>query len=234
MYGKHIILHQLINTIIMDTSSPALNRRKFIKKASLATVGTIGVTSVTAMYTTPLLSTQEDLINVVGPKNGYAPQIGTLVSMMNWMRSVILNQVQNLDQRQLDFLLDDQANTIGAMLMHLAATERFYQIHTLESKSWGDWSKADKKRWNVASGLGDKARKDIKGQDLNYYLDTLDEVRSHTLKELANRDDEWLLKVDQDWYWGPTNAYCKWFHVVEHESNHNGQIKLIQSRIPNS
>jgi len=223
----------LINTIIMNTSSSGLNRRKFIKTASLATVGTIGLTSVTAMCT-PATNMQEDLINVVGPKSGYSPQIGTLVSMMNWMRNVVVNQVEGLDQKQLDFLLDDEANTIGAMLLHLAATERFYQIHTLEGKSWGSWSNADKKRWNVASGLGDKARKQIKDQELSYYLDALDEVRSHTLKELANRDDEWLLKVDQDWFWGPTNAYCKWFHVVEHESNHNGQIKLIKSRIPNS
>jgi hypothetical protein len=25
-----------------------------------------------------------------------------------------------------------------------------------------------------------------------------------------------------------TNNYCKWFHVVEHESNHNGQINMDQ------
>lgn len=31
---------------------------------------------------------------------------------------------------------------------------------------------------------------------------------------------------------GPTNNYCKWFHVCEHESNHNGQIKFLKSRLP--
>lgn len=39
---------------------------------------------------------------------------------------------------QLDFLLDDKANSIGSMLLHLAATERFYQVHTFEGKNWGD------------------------------------------------------------------------------------------------
>ena len=43
-----------------------------------------------------------------------------------------------------------------------------------------------------------------------------------------------LMAVDKDWGWGPTNNYCKWFHVCEHESNHNGQIKFFRKRIPGS
>jgi hypothetical protein len=39
------------------------------------------------------------------------------------------------------------------------------------------------------------------------------------------------MTVDEKWYWGPTNNYCKWFHVCEHESNHNGQIKWIRGRL---
>jgi hypothetical protein len=29
-----------------------------------------------------------------------------------------------------------------------------------------------------------------------------------------------------NWFWGPTNNLCKWFHVCEHESHHLGQIDL--------
>jgi hypothetical protein len=131
----------------------------------------------------------------------------------------------------LDYLHDDNANTIGAMLMHLAATERFYQINTLDGKKWGDWSKEDTDKWTTASRLGENARKKIKGNNLDFYLDHLSEVREHTLSEFAKRDDEWLLSVDEEFPWGPTNNYCKWFHVCEHESNHNGQFKFIKSRI---
>jgi uncharacterized damage-inducible protein DinB len=152
--------------------------------------------------------------------------------MMDWMRNTILYPVRGMSVAELDYLVDDQANSIGAMLWHLAATERFYQIHTFEEKKWGEWDKADEKEWGVASGLGDKARKEIKENDLDFYLNKLDKVRANTLKELAKRDDEWLLSVDQDWFWGPTNNYCKWFHVCEHESNHNGQFKFIKSRFP--
>ena len=79
--------------------------------------------------------------------------------------------------------------------------------------------------------LGNVGRAQIKGNSLDFYLDKLGEVRDYSLTELQKRDDDWLLMTDRSWGWGPTNNYCKWFHVVEHESNHNGQIKWISSRI---
>ena len=74
-------------------------------------------------------------------------------------------------------------------------------------------------------------RKEIKGKPYDYYLEEMTKVRDFTLAEFANRDDEWLMTVDTKFPWGPTNNYCKWFHVCEHESNHNGQFKFIRSRI---
>ena len=133
---------------------------------------------------------------------------------------------------QLDYIHDKNSNSIGAMLLHLAATERFYQIHTFEKKQWGDWSEKDKEAFQVAMRLGEPARTAIKGHNLDYYLNILSETREQTLNEFRNRDDEWLMEVDTGWAWGPTNNYCKWFHVCEHESNHNGQIKWIKKRLP--
>jgi hypothetical protein len=80
--------------------------------------------------------------------------------------------------------------------------------------------------------LGDAGRKTIKGNNLNYYLNILKETRNKTIQGFKKRDDKWLMTVDNEWPWGPTNNYCKWFHVCEHESNHNGQIKWIRSRLP--
>ena len=120
------------------------------------------------------------------------------------------------------------------MLWHLAATERFYQIHSFEEKKWGDWNKEDELNWSIASGLGDKARETIKGNNLDFYLQKLKKVRENSLIEFAKRDDKWLMEVDKEWPWGPTSNYCKWFHVCEHESNHNGQIKFLKSRLPSA
>lgn len=209
------------------------SRRNFIKKSTLFAVGA----GSTIAFPTPTFGNHKsdsEKINVIGPKEGYSSQIGTLVSMMNWMRNTILMPVKGMSVEDLDFLIDDKANSIGAMLWHLAATERFYQIHTFEGKKWGDWSLKDKKEWEIASGLGDKARQKIKGNSLDFYLEKLENTRKNTLQEFAKRDDNWLMKVDEDWFWGPTNNYCKWFHVCEHESNHNGQFKFIKRRLPSS
>jgi hypothetical protein len=171
-------------------------------------------------------------INIIGPKDGYSPQIGTLVSMMAWMRMVLLSSVHGMTQPQLDYLLDNKANTVGALLLHLAATDTYYHIHTFEDKPWGSWDASVKQKWDLPMNLGEPARQSIKGHDLSYYLAILKETREKTLAEFRKRDDNWLMSVDKQWPWGPTNNYCKWFHVCEHESNHNGQIKFLKSRIP--
>ena len=143
----------------------------------------------------------------------------------------ILIPVQGLTVAQLDYLHDEKANTIGALLFHLAAIERIYQLNTFEGKKLGNLDEATKKRFGAAARLGDAARKEIKGNKLSFYLDILKEVREHTLVELGKRDDAWLMQVDRDSESGPINNYCKWFHVCEHESNHNGQVKWLKARL---
>jgi uncharacterized damage-inducible protein DinB len=119
--------------------------------------------------------------NVIGPREGFAPHIGTLMSMMTWMRRAILSPVSDLTVEQLDYVHDKNSNSIGSMLFHLAATERYYQIHTFEGKKWGDWSEQDKRRFDIAMGLGEEARKTIKGNSIDFYLSTLKEVRENTI-----------------------------------------------------
>jgi len=208
-------------------------RRAFLKKSIQATIATSSLLVPTlACSAQTTLAADNESVNFIGPKKGYSPQVGTLVSMMTWMRKTILSPVRDLSVKELDYLQDENANSIGAMLWHLAATERFYQLNTFDGKSWGDWPEKDDKEFSIAMSLGDAGRSTLKGHDLAFYLEKLERVRAYSLQELAKRDDEWLLKVDTNWMWTyPTNNYCKWFHVVEHESNHNGQIKFIKSRI---
>jgi hypothetical protein len=205
----------------------APSRRNFLKTTAALATGVSGLTFLSM----PVYSEDAD-VNVIGPKKGYSPQIGTLVSMMAWMRMVMLVSVKGMSQKDLDFLLDDKANTIGALLLHLAATDRIYQINTFEGNPLKDLPDAYKEKFGIAMELGEPARKSIKGNNLDYYLNILGETREKTLSEFRKRDDAWLFAVDKTWGWGPTNNYCKWFHVCEHESNHNGQIKLLKARLP--
>jgi hypothetical protein len=105
-------------------------------------------------------------------------------------------------------------------------------VNTFQNVAWGDWPDAARQKWDVASKLGEPARKALVGKSVGYYVDLLTETREKTLAEFRKRDDAWLTVVDRNWPWGPTNNYCKWFHVTKHEANHNGQIKLLKSRLP--
>ena len=204
-------------------------RRQFLMTAAAVTSAASGLA-----FVPELAVSEESDVNIIGPKKGYSPQIGTLVSMMTWMRKVMLMSVKGMSQKDLDYLFDANSNTIGSLLMHLAATDRIYQINTFEGKNLKELPASYKDKWGVAMELGEPARKQIKGHDLDYYLNLLGETREQTLAEFRKRDDDWLLTVDKTWGWGPTNNYCKWFHVCEHESNHNGQIKFLKKRIPGS
>jgi len=202
----------------------APTRRQFFMTAAAVTTAASGLTLVS----TPAMSEESD-INIIGPKKGYSPLIGTLVSEMIWMRHAVLNSVKGMSQKDLDFLFDANSNTIGSLLMHLAATDRIYQLNTFEGNDLKVLPASFKDMWGVAMDLGEPARKTIKGHDLDYYLNLLSETREHTFAEFRKGDDDWFLTVDKAWGW---NNHCKWFHVCEHESNHNGQIKFLKKRIP--
>ena len=200
------------------------NRRTFLKTTAAAAAAIV--------WPEVAVAAPSDSYTIVGPKPGYSPQIGTLVSMMAWVRPAVTGPVKGITQPNLDHLFDANANSIGALLLHLAATETFYQLHTFDGLKWGDWPAAVKQKWEAASELGDAGRATIKGHELDYYLAALQETRAKTLAEFKKRDDTWLMAIDQNWYWGPTNNYCKWFHVCEHESHHAGQIDMLLKRLP--
>jgi uncharacterized damage-inducible protein DinB len=204
----------------LNLSAPS--RRRFFQSAVAS-----------ALMLPPPARAVETEANVLGPAPGYSPQIGTLVSELTWMRDVVYRAVKGMTLNQIDFLLDNKANRIGALLLHLAAAERLYRMNTFDRVGLQDLEKGPVfKEWRVAMELGDPARNTIKGHPLDYYLSVLRENREKTLAEFRNRDDQWLMAVDRGWPWGPTNNLCKWFHVCTHESHHGGQISLLKVRVP--
>ena len=201
---------------------PGQSRRRFIHAAAAS-----------ALIPTSFAQAADTSPNVLGPRPGYSPQIGTLVSEMAWMREAVLRSVKGMSPDQLDFLLDNKANRCGALLLHLAATEKLYQLNTFNQVGPEELFKVQAfKEWAVPMELGDPARQAIKGHNLDYYLNLLHEIREKTLAEFRKRDDAWLMAVDKKWPWGPTDNLCKWFHVCEHESHHAGQISLLKTRAP--
>ncbi len=158
---------------------------------------------------------------------GYTPGISRLLYMMNYTRIVTLHHVKDLSVNELDFQIDEKSNSIGALLLHIASTEFFYQKMSFEER---ELTEEEDKEWDAAAKLGNKGREEIKGNDLNYYLNKLKEIRYTTYELFREKDDEWL---EKKFNYGKykSNNYHLWFHVFEDEINHRGQISWIRKRI---
>jgi uncharacterized damage-inducible protein DinB len=168
-------------------------------------------------------------IYLITDHEGYSPQISRLLSMMNYARLTTLNTVKGLSRNQLDYLHDSECNSIGGLLSHIAAVEFGYQILTFEKR---EFTEEELNQWRPALDLGDLGRQNIKGKDLDYYINLIDKVRQKTLEEFKKRNDEWLNEETSFWGNKQANNYFKWFHVFEDEINHRGQMRWIKKRLP--
>jgi len=169
-------------------------------------------------------------IYLVSDLDGYSPQIGRLVSMMNYARWTTIESVKDLSIEQLDYQIAEDSNSIGALLLHIAGVEFSYYISTLSGRFMTD---SDRDKWMTAMILGEEARERIKHNTLEYYLEALNEVRHNTLMKLKEKTDDWLDESNIEPYLNnrPINNHWRWFHVVEDELSHRGQIRLIRKRI---
>ncbi len=63
-------------------------------------------------------------------QEGYTPNIGVMVSMLEDLKNRIAEEVKDLSQTETDFQYDKDANSIGSLIMHLVSNEAYYQIQT--------------------------------------------------------------------------------------------------------
>ncbi len=159
----------------------------------------------------------------IKPPKGYTAEIGNMVVMLDNLKQRVERLVNNLDQEGTDFLLDENANSPGAIIYHLAATEAYYQVYTFERR---EFNAEEEKKWSVALRLGDNGRTEFKDQPISYYLDIYDAVRKKTKVLLKTKDDDWFDETKQG-----MSMHWAWFHVMEHQANHMGQLALITKRI---
>src|SRR5215470_16461106 len=109
-------------------------------------------------------SNSEQHLFLIAEIPGFTPQIGRLVSMMNYVRSTTLSAVAGLGVDELDYLHDSQSNSIGTLLSHIAAAEVGYQAATFFARGLGE---DEKQEWGAALELGERARREIKGHQLD-------------------------------------------------------------------
>ncbi|WP_296384620.1 DinB family protein [Winogradskyella sp.] len=159
----------------------------------------------------------------IKPPKGYSNDIGNMISMLDNLKKRVERHVVNLDQEGTDFLLDEDANSPGAIIYHLAATEAYYQVYTFEKRGF---NAEEREKWDTALNLGSKARAEFKNKPIKYYIDIYDEVRAKTKELLKTKDDKWFKKKVRN-----MTMHWAWFHVMEHQANHMGQLALITKRM---
>jgi uncharacterized damage-inducible protein DinB len=167
---------------------------------------------------------------IINQMEGMTPLISHLFTMMSYTRAVTLSSVQGLSIEQLDHLQDENSNSIGALLKHIAGVEYAYQVETFENQR--ELTPEELDIWGDALDLGEAGRRSIRGNPLEYYIDLLKTVRRKTTDEFKKRDDAWLLEEKPFWNNQPANHYFMWFHTFEDENNHRGQINWLKKRLP--
>jgi hypothetical protein len=146
--------------------------------------------------------------------------------MRNNLKEPVEYTVGALSQAELDFVVDDKANSVGALLAYLTATEKLYQIITFEQ---GEPNEQEKTILNDAKELGDLGRKNLKGKDVQKYIEEFTEARKKTTKLLKEKDDASLATIPEG---SSVSNFFAWFHVTEHQSSHLGRTLFLKKRIP--
>ncbi|MFB9992031.1 DinB family protein [Deinococcus oregonensis] len=159
---------------------------------------------------------------------GFTPEIGTLVGMLQYTRRTTLDAVHGLEPGQLDWSSGAQANSIGALLAHMAAVEWAYSVATFERR---EPTAEEKTEWRAALLLGPVARERYSGWTLNQYEALLAQVRQNSLQRLAHCDDAWLDREFTLINDTLVNFRWAWFHIFEDELSHRGQILLIRNHL---
>jgi hypothetical protein len=167
---------------------------------------------------------------LIHPLAGYTPHIGVLVATLQRCRETTILLVQDLTIAKLDYLFDEEDNSIGALLLHLGAIEAAYQEITFFNRNILD--NPDRlPKWFIPMELGEPARQTIRGQPAHYYLAELAALRADTLSLMQQRDDTWLW-LESEWNDGIyANNYWQWYHVYEDEINHRGEMHWRLSRM---
>jgi hypothetical protein len=166
----------------------------------------------------------------IGPVSPYSAHIGVLVATMERCREATVRLVEGLTVAQLDYLFDGEDNSIGALLLHLAAIEAAYQELTFRGRNILDVPERIVK-WHVPMYLDAPAREQIRGHPARYYLDELAAMRAETLAQFQQYDDSWLWQ-ETEWDDAVVNNYWQWYHVYEDEINHRGEMSWRLSRMP--
>ncbi len=95
------------------------SRRSFLQHSKGLAAMSVGVL-IFPRFDNTKPKTIGDHINLICPKQDYTPQIGSLVSMLDWLSNYVVKLTKKFSIEELDYLHDADSNTIGGLMLHIA------------------------------------------------------------------------------------------------------------------
>jgi uncharacterized damage-inducible protein DinB len=154
----------------------------------------------------------------------------TLMYSLDWSRNTLVDYIENLSIAELDAELLPSLNSIGTLLAHIAAMECYYRAITFEGR---EYNEAELQKWSGAI-TGQMRQKTIRRNNAAYYISLLEAERQQTRSLLSAHNDKWLFLDTLYAFGAPVNNYYCWFHYMEDEIRHLGQIRMIRSNLKNN
>jgi uncharacterized damage-inducible protein DinB len=164
----------------------------------------------------------------IRPAPGPPPHISRLIATLRFVRRRTLAVVSGLSMEALDHQHDPFSNTLGMLLGHLVASELRLQRMSLDEQHL---SPEDERAWGSGLALWARARHELKGFPLEHYKSAWAVIHERTLRLLADRTDAWL-DHDARLFDPVMTNYVLWFHLIEDECSHRGQMIWLRQRLP--
>ena len=164
---------------------------------------------------------KKDDVLIKNPK--LSDRVAVFYSQMEEIRTNLLETIEKISQKQLDYTPNEaKVETIGTLLLHIAAVEWSWIFEDVDGREM------DFEEWKYAFPLRKEVNiPQLKGKKIVYYLDKLKKVREEVFLRLTRMKDDEL-----DSLIGEEEGKCsiEWilYHIIEHEIQHYGQIKLLK------
>lgn len=152
----------------------------------------------------------------------FTPHLGALVEMLTYARLTTLQAVHDLPEEALWQTAPGCTNSIGTLLAHIAAVERTYHLLSFEGRDVTP-EQDGAVYWGLT--MSQEGTPPSRLPTLDELRADLAAARAETLRVFSTKDDDWLAQPMAE---GWANHHWAWFHVMEDEVSHRGQIRLLR------
>ena len=153
-----------------------------------------------------------------------------LLGIIEDARATTLQRVEGISTHELHWQFAEGWNTVGALLSHIISAGDFFRIQFIERRELSD---AEKKQWLPGLEMGKFIPQLITGEPIESYLKRLQETRDRLTKAFGSLSIAQFHEKLTGCYNAKTGYNLAWvfYHLVEDEVHHRGQISLFEKVI---